>query len=160
MLSARARLPGSMRIVHRKCMGTIDAGLGWTCCAHNDVQPVSLRPATRPWPMGQASPAPPFNIAYRRKDRSGFLPSRPQHRRVHQRRNALEEGDVPPPPPLQGAQLMPSHYTASTACVTDSNRPQPLWRAPPTADLTASGAASEAPSLLLHPCINPSLHRL
>ena len=34
------------------------------------------------------------------------------------------------------------------AFVTDSNRPQPLWQPPPTACLTASGAASEAPSLL------------
>ena len=39
---------------------------------------------------------------------------------------------------------------ASTAFVTDSNRPQPLWQPPPTACLTASGAASEAPSLLMH----------
>ena len=31
--------------------------------------------------------------------------------------------------------------------VTDSNRPQPLWQPPPTACLTASGAASEAPFL-------------
>ena len=38
---------------------------------------------------------------------------------------------------------------ASTAFVTDSNRPQPLWQPPPTACLTASGAASEAPSLLI-----------
>ena len=32
---------------------------------------------------------------------------------------------------------------ASTAFVTDSNRPQPLWQPPPTACLTASGAPSE-----------------
>ena len=36
--------------------------------------------------------------------------------------------------------------------VTDSNRPQPLWQPPPAACLTASGAASEAPSLPIHPC--------
>ena len=46
---------------------------------------------------------------------------------------------------------MPSHCVpqrqvpASTAFVTDSNRPQLLWRPPPTACLTASGAASEVP---------------
>ena len=40
---------------------------------------------------------------------------------------------------------------APTAFVTDSNRPQPLWQPPPTACLTASRAASEVPSLLLHP---------
>ena len=37
------------------------------------------------------------------------------------------------------------------AFATDSNRPQPLWQPPPTACLTASGAASEVPSLLMHP---------
>ena len=37
------------------------------------------------------------------------------------------------------------------AFVTDSNRPQPLWRRPPTACPTASGTASEAPALLMHP---------
>ena len=35
--------------------------------------------------------------------------------------------------------------------VTNSNRPQPLWQPPPTACLTASGAASEVPFLLTHP---------
>ena len=39
----------------------------------------------------------------------------------------------------------------SMAFVTDSNRPQQLWQPPPTAHLTAFGAASEAPSLLVHP---------
>ena len=34
------------------------------------------------------------------------------------------------------------------AFVTDSNRPQSLWRPPPT----AAGADSEVPSLLMHPC--------
>ena len=38
------------------------------------------------------------------------------------------------------------------AFVTDSNRHQPLWKPPPTACLTASVAASEAPSLLMRPC--------
>ena len=37
------------------------------------------------------------------------------------------------------------------AFVPNSNHPQPLWRTPPTAYPTASGAASEVPSLLLHP---------
>ena len=41
---------------------------------------------------------------------------------------------------------------ASRAFVTDSNRPQPLWHPPPTACLTASGAASEVPSLRMQPC--------
>ena len=41
------------------------------------------------------------------------------------------------------------------AFVTDSNRPQPLWQPPPTACLTASGAASEVPSLLMHPWGTP-----
>ena len=45
------------------------------------------------------------------------------------------------------------------AFVTDSNRPQPLWQPPPTACLTASGAASEVASLLLHPwgALRPTL---
>ena len=70
-------------------------------------------------------------------------------------RDALERGEVPPPPPP--AQPMPSHCPPDGKCpasmtfVTDSNRPQPLWQPPPTACLTASGAASEAPSLLMHP---------
>ena len=29
---------------------------------------------------------------------------------------------------------------------------QPLWQPPPTACLTASGASSEVPSILIHPC--------
>ena len=36
--------------------------------------------------------------------------------------------------------------------LTDSNRPEPLQQPPPTAYLIASGAASEVPSLLMHPC--------
>ena len=56
------------------------------------------------------------------------------------------------PPPLQGAQPMPSHCLPDAECqsqwhfVTDSNRPQALWQPPPTACLTASGAVSEVPS--------------
>ena len=38
-----------------------------------------------------------------------------------------------------------------TAFITDSNCPQPLRQHPPTACLTASGATSEVPSLLMHP---------
>ena len=41
------------------------------------------------------------------------------------------------------------------AFVTDSNRPQPLRQPPPTAYLTASEAASEVPSLRMHPCPAP-----
>ena len=63
--------------------------------------------------------------------------------------DASEGGEVPPPP-LQGAQPRPSH--SSMASATDSNRPQPLWQPPPTACLTASGAASEVPSPLMHLC--------
>ena len=47
---------------------------------------------------------------------------------------------------------MARQVPASMACVTDSNRPQPLWPPPPTACLTASGAASEVLCPLLHPC--------
>ena len=53
-------------------------------------------------------------------------------------------GGTPPPPP---AYPPPKHQVpASMAFVPDSNRPQPLWQPPPTASLTASGAASEVPS--------------
>ena len=47
------------------------------------------------------------------------------------------------------------------AFVTDSNRPQPLGQPPPTAGLTASGTASEVPSLLMHPltCMCGALKR-
>ena len=37
---------------------------------------------------------------------------------------------------------------------------QPLWRPPPTACLTASGAASEVPSLLMHPVRVGGLRRI
>ena len=63
-----------------------------------------------------------------------------------------------PPPPLQGAQRMPSHRPPDAKCQLQWHlqptvtRPQPLWQPPPTACLTASGAASEAPPLLMHPC--------
>ena len=55
-------------------------------------------------------------------------------------------------PPLQGAQPMPSRCPPHAKCQPEwHNRPQPLWQPPPTACLTASGAASEVPSLLMHP---------
>ena len=64
---------------------------------------------------------------------------------------------VSPPPPWQGTEptaqplfLWPQ-VAASTAFLTDSNRPQPHWQPPPTACLTGSGAASAASSLLMHP---------
>ena len=44
------------------------------------------------------------------------------------------------------------------AFLTDSNRPQLLWRPPPTACQNASGTASEAPALLMHPWPRPK-HR-
>ena len=46
-------------------------------------------------------------------------------------------GEVPPPPPSRAPSLCPATVplkaSASTAFVTDSNRPQLLWRPPPTA---------------------------
>ena len=63
-------------------------------------------------------------------------------------------------PPLQSPSLCPATVPLMPsarlrmAFVTDSNRPQPLWQ-PPTACLTASGAASEAPSLPMCPCLPP-----
>ena len=55
--------------------------------------------------------------------------------------------------PLPGLRpLAVAHKSgASMAFVTDSNRPQPLRQPPPTACLPASGAASEVPSLVMHP---------
>ena len=47
----------------------------------------------------------------------------------------------------------------STAFLTDSNRLRPLWQPPPTACLTAAGAASAVPFLLMHPCPPPLLIR-
>ena len=61
-------------------------------------------------------------------------------------------GRYPPPPPSRAPSLRPA-----TAFVIDSNRPQPLRQPPPTACVTASGAASEAPSLLMHPWMPPPL---
>ena len=60
---------------------------------------------------------------------------------------------IPPPgPPAYAQPLSPSRQMpAARAFVTDSNRPQPLWQPPPTACLTAAGAASEVPSLLMRP---------
>ena len=68
-------------------------------------------------------------------------------------------GEVPPPPPGRPAYAQPlsprRQVPVSMAFVTDSNRPQPLWQPPPTACLTAAGAASEVPSLLMHPSPTP-----
>ena len=67
----------------------------------------------------------------------------------------VEGGGVPPPPSGRPAYAQPlspwRRVPASMAFVTDSNRPQPLWQPPPTACLTTAGAASEVPSLLMHP---------
>ena len=52
---------------------------------------------------------------------------------------------------LEGAPSL-RQLPASMAFVTDSNCPQPLWQLPPTTCLTTSGAASEIPCLLMHPC--------
>ena len=86
-----------------------------------------------PWPA-----APPLGLSLK-------LPCLP-HR-------ALTHYPPPPPPampsPLQAAQPMPSHCPPDGKCqrewhfVTDSNRPQPVRQPPPTACLTAFGAASE-----------------
>ena len=58
---------------------------------------------------------------------------------------------APSPPPGRPAYAQPlsleRQVPASMAFVTDSNHPQPLLQPPPTACLTASGAASEASSL-------------
>ena len=64
------------------------------------------------------------------------------------------KGGSPPPLPPPGAQPMPSHCPPDAKCqpqrrlqptVTAPNR---CWQPPPTACLTAS----EAPSILMHPC--------
>ena len=64
-------------------------------------------------------------------------------------------GSPPPPPPGRPACAQPlspwRQVPASTAFVTDSNRPHPLWQPPPTACLTASRAASGAPALQVGP---------
>ena len=63
-------------------------------------------------------------------------------------------GGKPPPPPGHPAYAQPlspeRQVSASMAFATDSNRPQPLWQPPPTAYPTASGAAPEVPSRLMH----------
>ena len=59
-------------------------------------------------------------------------------------RDAFEWGEVPP-------STAPSLHPAAVP-LTASARPQPLWHPPPTACLTASGAASEVSSPLMHPC--------
>ena len=67
--------------------------------------------------------------------------------------DASEGWEVPPPPPPgRPAYAHPlSQCQPSIAFATDTNRPQPLGQPPPTACLTASGAASEVPPLLMHP---------
>ena len=65
-------------------------------------------------------------------------------------------GRYPPAPPSRAPSLCPATVPLTpsarlNAFVTDSNRPQPLGQPPPTACSTASGAASEVPSLLMHP---------
>ena len=59
------------------------------------------------------------------------------------------------PPPGRPAYAQPlflcRQVLASIAFVTGSNDPQPLWQPPPSACLTASGAASKVPPLLMHP---------
>ena len=54
-----------------------------------------------------------------------------------------------------------SHIFHSFNGICNSNSPQPLWQPPPTALATAcrtaSGATSEVPSLLMHPCPPPPL---
>ena len=61
-------------------------------------------------------------------------------------------GDGAPGRPAYAQPLSPSRQVpGSMAFVTDSNRPQPLRQPPPTASITAAGAASQAPSLPMHP---------
>ena len=62
------------------------------------------------------------------------------------------KGGGPPPPPSGQPASVP---LTPMAFVTDGNRSQPLCQPPPTAYLTASGAASEVRSLLMHPCPPP-----
>ena len=72
------------------------------------------------------------------------------------RAKCVSHGAPPPPPPGRPAYARPlsprRQVPAVMAFTTDSNRTQPLWQHPPTACLAASGAASEAPSLLMCPC--------
>ena len=61
-----------------------------------------------------------------------------------------------PPPPSRAPSLCPPTVSLTPSASfnglpTDANRPQPLRRPPPAACATASGAASEVPSLLVHP---------
>ena len=61
-------------------------------------------------------------------------------------------GEVPPPSSSGHPAYAPdARCQPQWALVTDSNRPQPLRRPPSTACPTASGAASEVPSLRMHP---------
>ena len=60
-------------------------------------------------------------------------------------------GKPAPPPPSTAPSLCPATVSLTAmAFVTDSKCPQPLWQPPATACLTASGAASAVPSLLMH----------
>ena len=78
-------------------------------------------------------------------------------------RDALEGGEVPPStsraPSLCPATAPLTPSASLNGSCNDSNRPQPLWQLPPTACRTAPGAASEAPSLPMHPCPPPLLLR-
>ena len=79
-------------------------------------------------------------------------------RRATSRRVAGAE--VAPPPPVQGAQPTSSYAfliagaSFNGTFVTD--RPNRFGIPPPTAHLTAAGAASEVPSLRMHPCLSRS----
>ena len=61
------------------------------------------------------------------------------------------------PPPSRSPSLCPATVSLTASAnvngfVTDSHRHQQLWQHPPTAYLTASGAASKVPPRLMHPC--------
>ena len=85
-------------------------------------------------------------------------PPRPLHRQppCPTTRDAWEGGGVTPPPPSREPCLCPAAVPLTASASLNGicnrrNRPQPLRQPPPTACLTASGAASEVPSLLMHP---------
>ena len=80
----------------------------------------------------------------------GFMPPpHPPRTRLH----GKGAGTPPHPPghPAYAQPLSTADGKRHLAFITDSNRPQPLWHPPPTADLTASGAASEVLSRPMHP---------
>ena len=70
-------------------------------------------------------------------------------------RDALEVGEVPPPTPFQGAQPLPPDGKCQPQWPLSptTTAPQPLWQPPPTVCPTASGAASEDPSLPMQTCL-------